>query len=113
MLPLAIQFAALLLARIFARVDLAQFGPESWQSAFRFFIAGFVFSPLREEIGWRGYALPRLMQHTSALSAAVLIGVFWVIWHAPVFLVPTLTGLTLPPGVSYFAFAACSWQFLF
>ncbi len=39
-----------------------------------------------EEIGWRGFAQPRLQKKCSPLVAALLIGVVWAAWHAPLFL---------------------------
>jgi membrane protease YdiL (CAAX protease family) len=41
-----------------------------------------------EEIGWRGFALPRLQKRYSALLATLIVGILWSFWHLPlVFLV--------------------------
>jgi membrane protease YdiL (CAAX protease family) len=46
----------------------------------------FLVISLGEEPGWRGYALPRLLKGHSALSATLILAVFGVIWHVPLFL---------------------------
>lgn len=40
---------------------------------------------LGEEIGWRGFALPRLQQGRSALRATIILWMFWALWHLPLF----------------------------
>lgn len=34
-----------------------------------------------EELGWTGFALPRLLNQQNALTAGLLIGVLWAVWH--------------------------------
>lgn len=37
-----------------------------------------------EEIGWTGYAFPKMRLQRSPLAASILLGVLWGLWHAPV-----------------------------
>src|SRR5436190_4630459 len=46
----------------------------------------FIFFGLGEEIGWRGYALPRLQGQFNALSSGLLLCIPWALWHLPLFL---------------------------
>jgi membrane protease YdiL (CAAX protease family) len=52
-----------------------------------------------EEIGWRGLALPTMQGARSALSASILLGLAWGVWHLPLYLMGTDSrpfGLFLP-----------------
>ncbi len=42
--------------------------------------------PLQEEIGWRGFALPRLQMTLHPMWAALILGVLHGFWHVPLFL---------------------------
>lgn len=54
-----------------------------------------------EELGWRGFALPRLQRTHSAMTSSVLVALAWAGWHLPAFLyVPSYAGIgvELLPG---------------
>jgi membrane protease YdiL (CAAX protease family) len=65
-------------------------------------VAGFF-----EEIGWMGYAFPRMVRKGNALAASVALGLLWGMWHLPVI---DYLGTATPHGaywLRYFAaFAA-------
>lgn len=39
--------------------------------------------PLNEEPGWRGFAMPRLLNRFNPLVASLILGLVWSLWHAP------------------------------
>lgn len=43
--------------------------------------------PIFEEIGWRAFAIPRLLNKMNSLTAALLMGVIWTTWHLPNFFI--------------------------
>lgn len=66
------------------------------------FVAGIFFgipAGFLEEIGWMGYAFPRMRQGT--LRAALLLGLLWSFWHLPVI---NFLGTATPHGAYWFPF---------
>lgn len=57
----------------------------------------FVGGPIAEELGWRGYAQPRMQARLGAGSAGLTIGFIWSLWHLPLFYYfpPAVAGLPL------------------
>ena len=41
-----------------------------------------------EELGWRGYALPRLADKFGLGTASIILGIIWACWHLPFFFIP-------------------------
>ena len=41
-----------------------------------------------EEIGWRGFLMPRLRSRMSLPAASLATGVVWTLWHLPIYLAP-------------------------
>src|SRR5215469_5390939 len=64
-----------------------------------FFLLGVLFgipAGLLEEIGWTGYAFPKMLSGTDSLSASIGLGLLWSLWHLPVI---NYLGTATPHGV--------------
>jgi membrane protease YdiL (CAAX protease family) len=45
--------------------------------------------PVGEEFGWRGFALPRILERRSPLWASLILGAIHAVWHVPLFFIST------------------------
>lgn len=45
----------------------------------------FIGGPIFEEIGWRGFALPKLQGLYGPLAGTLVLGMLWGLWHLPLF----------------------------
>jgi membrane protease YdiL (CAAX protease family) len=109
-LPIAILLAAAVLGRILGWVPELQVRvPPPSQLAINFVLVLLV--AVLEELGWRGYALPRLVTRRSALFSALLVGVLWGGLHIPLGMIagrPWVPSFLVPFGLS----VVMTWLFV-
>ncbi len=68
------------------------------------FLMGVLFgipAGLLEEIGWTGYAFPKMRSPNNALAASIWLGLLWSAWHLPVV---NYLGAATPHGSYWFSF---------
>jgi membrane protease YdiL (CAAX protease family) len=66
------------------------------------------FGPMGEELGWRGFALPRLRERMGPWASTLVLGLVWTFWHIPMFwfpgaAIPGFMGLSLGSIALYLA----------
>ncbi len=66
-----------------------------------FFFFAIVDGPIGEEVGWRGFLLPRLLEKHGVIFASALIGVVWFVWHLPLYVATERFDITLDFLLSY------------
>lgn len=64
--------------------------------------------PLCEELGWTGFALPEWRRHRSILSAGIVMGLLWGLWHFPLFAGSASSSGSIHPVV-YMVVLLFSW----
>lgn len=92
----AIKLAAALIHRV-ATKTWPQFGETPWAVMIAAILVS-TWVQAGEELGWRGYALPRLAGHLGLGGASILLGGVWALWHLPLFFLPGTgsTGQSFP-----------------
>ena len=63
-----------------------------------------------EELGWRGFALPQLQSRFDALTASILVGLWWGIWHMPGWFMP---GQVITPMYVFTFMLGCTVESVF
>lgn len=80
--PLSVAAAALG-AAMMVGAPAPQWEPSDLVQVVGSLLVTIVIVGLFEELGWRGFLLPRLQQGQTALVAALVVGLVWLPWHLP------------------------------
>jgi membrane protease YdiL (CAAX protease family) len=86
LLPLGLALAAAIVSSLLGQ-DISPGSREPLGDALGYFAFGVLFFGLTEETAWRGYILPRLQTRMSTLTAAVVLGLLWGMWHTPLWFI--------------------------
>jgi membrane protease YdiL (CAAX protease family) len=89
----------------------------NWPMLFSSIAFALPYGPLSEELGWRGYMLPRLQRSYNPLLSSIILGAIWMLWHTPLFWLPggaAISGpaVTVFAGLWYLAYLI-GWSILF
>lgn len=76
-----------------------------WGVILQVLLVQLFFIQVGEELGWRGFALPRLLESRSALAASLTLGLLWVGWHLPAYATGAISTIFIPiPLITAFLF---------
>ena len=50
-----------------------------------------------EELGWTGFAIPRLRLRYGVLATGLIVGLVWGLWHMPLFIASARSSQSVPP----------------
>jgi len=82
-LPCAVFFVSWSAVLFFVPVDHPPLSPSGFLTTF---LMTLPFGPLWEELAWRAFALRMLESRFSRLSSALILGLYWAVWHIPLWL---------------------------
>ena len=79
------------------------------------FVIQLVTGAVGEELGWRGFMLPRLGGLAGEMGAAWVMAILWSLWHVAAFFFPGMPHQMMPPisGLLSIAFFGVFLAFLF
>lgn len=92
-IPIGLYALAYFLAAIIFNGDLSVHVIQGISNIPFWFLAALPFGPLGEELGWRGFMLPKLMENHSVIKSTLLVGLAWGVWHLASF---TFPGAAIP-----------------
>jgi membrane protease YdiL (CAAX protease family) len=88
LIPVFLETAAVFIAQTFG-YSLGAFELKRALAVyFPYILIALPFGPMGEELGWRGYLLPKLLEKHTPLAASMILGFIWTFWHMASFSFP-------------------------
>lgn len=115
--PVALHVGAVLLAALLRGAGFSPAGmpPASGVPPFAFVVMAPLYVltfGLGEELGWRGFALPRLEARFSPRAATLVLAAVWAAWHLPLVVDPAAIGKGGAAGVMRWAMGMLAGAFV-
>ena len=86
--PIILYVIAYLISALIFEGDLSVHWIIGFSNISFWFLAALPFGPMGEELGWRGFLLPKLLEHFSIIKSTILVGLAWGVWHLASFSFP-------------------------
>ena len=81
-----VNMSSLLISLLFGKSPLQlQFEQQFLSNPLIFILTMFIYGPLPEELGWRGYGIDSLRSRLNLFNASLVLALIWSIWHIPLF----------------------------
>lgn len=93
LIPLGLAFVAAALYRLAGGSESGI--PVTLGTVLALILISVLQGPTGEELGWRGFALPRMLKSQNPLKAAIVLGLLWDGWHLPLWVASGYTSLSL------------------
>lgn len=90
LIAIALPFAVVILSiwlSLLAGQSSDQFAFSGGANLAAMIVLALVLAPILEEMGWHGYGVDSLRAGSGVMKTALLFGLLWSAWHAPLFLI--------------------------
>jgi membrane protease YdiL (CAAX protease family) len=92
--------ALVLLAALVQRLVGGNVPPYPWAGLVPALVVGLIVG-LGEEPGWRGYLLPALQRRHRVLTASLIVGLVWGMWHLPMLVLVGRASLSMAFAIGF------------
>jgi len=96
LIPVVTSGLTILIINLLGGQILWEYQPLPLMMAVPVFFIIYLTQALPEEYGWRGFALDRLQGRWNALTASLILGFFWGLWHLPLHFMVGTTQEVIP-----------------